>query len=432
MSYQYYKQPCLRLLLTLILSKLSSSLLHGNVVVSSFVPGRITQSASISHSNNKFSLSSSTISNPRSASPYKPKHSSNNNSNNSAHYRLPDYLIQSMNTLSPTTTTTPKPSPFITTASEKKKVHLTTTTNTGIHKLTNLNIKTNFLKRGIEGLTVLTSSTILFKIVSNNILRQKINQFFLHYPFISAFLMCAMKASFADFIAQKISTRNVNNNKQLPQQQQQRPKFEYKRNIAFLLYGGIYQGCVNEYIFNHIYPSLFGSGTDIVTASMKVLLDQLFTHPCICLPVAYIVKGGMYQKSVLHSIKRYMYDIKENKLLTKSRMCKLVNFKLNRWSKMEGWINVYYFVFNFVIFSLLKLFFVFLFSFLYFYIQLSILRVLWFFCYQIQIRIQFGDQLKLLLFHGYQNILGLVSLPLLDSFGILYYHLYLERNNRIE
>ena len=59
MSYQYYKQPCLRLLLFLILSKLSSSLIHGIVVVSSIVPG--AQSASTSNSKFSFSLLSFTV-----------------------------------------------------------------------------------------------------------------------------------------------------------------------------------------------------------------------------------------------------------------------------------------------------------------------------------------------------------------------------------
>lgn len=164
-----------------------------------------------------------------------------------------------------------------------------------------LNINNKVTKRGLEGLKLLTGSAILFKIVTNTTLKKTINRFFLLNPFIAAFTVCAIKASSADFIVQKTEQ----NDKQ----------FEYKRNLAFLLYGGAYQGCVQEYIFNHMYPLMFGSGTDIVTVSVKVFVDMLIISPFLCLPVAYMIKGAIYKNSIMHSIKRYIYDIKENNLL---------------------------------------------------------------------------------------------------------------------
>ena len=38
---------------------------------------------------------------------------------------------------------------------------------------------------------------------------------------------------------------------------------EFKRNIAFVLYGGLYQGICQEIIFNEIFPIFFGNGNDI-------------------------------------------------------------------------------------------------------------------------------------------------------------------------
>ena len=66
--------------------------------------------------------------------------------------------------------------------------------------------------------------------------------------------------------------------------------FEKRRNLAFFLYGGLYQGMAQEVIFNEVFPLIFGQGTDPLTVASKVLCDSLFITPFLCLPVAYIVK----------------------------------------------------------------------------------------------------------------------------------------------
>ena len=154
---------------------------------------------------------------------------------------------------------------------------------------------------------ILTSLIALFKVLSNHTIRQFISSFFVKFPYIAAFIICAFKASLADLVVQKLVSLKSN----LP------IKFEYKRNIAFFFYGGFYQGCVQEHIFNHIYPYLFGNGVDIKTVGMKVLVDIFCVSPFLCLPLAYMIKGSIYKASLLNSIKRYIHDVQVNGLLRK-------------------------------------------------------------------------------------------------------------------
>lgn len=44
----------------------------------------------------------------------------------------------------------------------------------------------------------------------------------------------------------------------------------YPRTFAFFLYGGIYGGCAQYFIFNECYPVWFGEGTDLQTVAIKV------------------------------------------------------------------------------------------------------------------------------------------------------------------
>lgn len=39
-------------------------------------------------------------------------------------------------------------------------------------------------------------------------------------------------------------------------------KFDFRRSLVFLIYGGLYQGCAQEFIYNNIMPHL-GTGTDV-------------------------------------------------------------------------------------------------------------------------------------------------------------------------
>lgn len=139
-------------------------------------------------------------------------------------------------------------------------------------------------------------------------------------PFVTAFFVCAVQGSAADFIAQKKSslstkketittTEEENNNNTFNDN-----VFCLRRNLGFLLYGGVYQGIFQEFMFNTIFPLLFGKTGGVWK---KVLFDNLCVAPFLCLPMAYISKAVVFQKALLEGLRQYVYDIRYNQLLTK-------------------------------------------------------------------------------------------------------------------
>ena len=124
-----------------------------------------------------------------------------------------------------------------------------------------------------------------------------IDTFYKTMPLASAFLTCGVKASLADVVAQKRAAKEAvqadgySETDAVILGDAEESSFEKRRNLAFFLYGGLYQGMAQEVIFNEVFPLIFGQGTDPLTVASKVLCDSLFITPFLCLPVAYVVKG---------------------------------------------------------------------------------------------------------------------------------------------
>lgn len=92
---------------------------------------------------------------------------------------------------------------------------------------------------------------------------------------------------------------------------------DLKRNFAYIVYGAVYQGMAQEYIYNHLYPVLFGFGTDLVTVLSKVLFDLLVQTTLVTLPIAYMSKAVIYRYGFREALRRYVDDIRNHGLLTK-------------------------------------------------------------------------------------------------------------------
>lgn len=75
-----------------------------------------------------------------------------------------------------------------------------------------------------------------------------IDNFYQTMPLTSAFLTCGVKASAADAVAQKTQAAKDRAN------DVDVSSFQLKRNFAFLMYGGLYQGVAQEIIFNEVFP----------------------------------------------------------------------------------------------------------------------------------------------------------------------------------
>ena len=93
------------------------------------------------------------------------------------------------------------------------------------------------------------------------------------------------------------------------------PALSLPRLGTFFLYGGLYQGCVQYYIFNVLYPIWFGEGTDPATIAVKVLFDQFVLTPFLCLPVCYLVKAIVFRYPLTEGLERYVMDARRDLLV---------------------------------------------------------------------------------------------------------------------
>jgi len=159
---------------------------------------------------------------------------------------------------------------------------------------------------------------------------EAVDEFYTTMPVQSAFLTCALKAHAADAIAQLRSRCGD----QVPASSQivdariesestshslLSSEFQLPRNVAFLLYGGIYQGVAQHFIYNVLFPQLFPTvaGFEMITVACKVLTDITFFGPLISLPMSFIIKSVVYGSSdpLNDGLKKYQSDILEKDLL---------------------------------------------------------------------------------------------------------------------
>jgi hypothetical protein len=133
-------------------------------------------------------------------------------------------------------------------------------------------------------------------------------------PYTAAAITCGVKASGADLVAQK---RQYRKRDQTTIDDGEPKKTDVKRNFAFMLYGAIYQGMTQEFIYNHLYPVYFGTGTSVGVVLTKVCFDLLIQTTLLTLPIAYLTKALLYNYSAKEALRRYRDDIMNHGLLKK-------------------------------------------------------------------------------------------------------------------
>jgi protein Mpv17 len=161
-----------------------------------------------------------------------------------------------------------------------------------------------------------------------------LNGFCKSYPYASAALVCALKGSAADYVAQKRASMKAVEEAEEKIHNVDTPTAETvaaatskpllepartskTRNFTYIIYSALYQGMFQEFMCNTLMPAMFGSGTDVITVLCKVCFDLTFQAILLTLPAAYLSKALIFQFSVKEAYGRYMYDIKNNGLLTK-------------------------------------------------------------------------------------------------------------------
>ena len=154
-----------------------------------------------------------------------------------------------------------------------------------------------------------------------------VSAFYADFPLQAAVLTCGFKASIADGIAQVKShhtthddddnddNNNVSSLHELAKTIDD--NIEFKRNLAYILYGGIFIGALCHYEYDVIFPVLFGTEHSLLTSIQEVLFDNFITAPLAWLPPAYFIKAVMYDYSMKEGLERYIHDVTENDLLRK-------------------------------------------------------------------------------------------------------------------
>jgi Mpv17 / PMP22 family len=127
-----------------------------------------------------------------------------------------------------------------------------------------------------------------------------INDWYLTYPYLSALMTCSCKAGVADYIVQSSTT--------LPAPATDR-NFNIGRNIGFIVYGGLYQGVFQQFMYGSVFPTYFDDSIPLLLSTlMQLILDMALLGPFLCLPLAYFVQSMCTSSLLLPSSNDHKRD----------------------------------------------------------------------------------------------------------------------------
>lgn len=132
-----------------------------------------------------------------------------------------------------------------------------------------------------------------------------IDSFYRNSPVEAAALTCGAKAAASDTISQRrasLAALGFQN-------------FCWSRNAVFTAYGAIYTGCVQHYLYNEVYPQIFGSSTSMATVLETVAFDNLVHAPLLCLPSLYLLKAVVFEQPLKEGLSKYLADARGDLLL---------------------------------------------------------------------------------------------------------------------
>ena len=161
-----------------------------------------------------------------------------------------------------------------------------------------------------------------------------IDSFYHTQPFLSAFLTASFKASMADMLAQTsgaakvaavastssdigsafttasdlvsvdpkhstLARHTIDDYPRINALASLMPEefmgLDVHRNMAFILYGGLYQGMFLQFQYSTLYPAVFGDSSFRV--ALQVISDVFIFGPLMTLPLAYILRAALDQKT---------------------------------------------------------------------------------------------------------------------------------------
>lgn len=146
-----------------------------------------------------------------------------------------------------------------------------------------------------------------------------IGAFYQNQPYAAAFVTSTVKGVAADFVVAQ--RRSTSSRQQQPGLQQStssnsatssnyRPTWNNNMMVT-LLYSGIYQGMAMEYVYNTVFPKLFGA-----SILLKVLVSMFVVSPFFGFPLAYLIKAGVFRHhSAMNAMRQYWQDVRHEGLL---------------------------------------------------------------------------------------------------------------------
>ena len=160
--------------------------------------------------------------------------------------------------------------------------------------------------------SIIPSPTTTPKTTALQMSLSDVSDFYAQNPLQAAVLTCGVKASVADGIAQiRALADGARSNKW------QIDDLEFRRNIAYVLYGGIFIGALCHYEYDVLFPILFGTEHSLWTSLQEVLFDNFVSGPLVWLPPAYIIKAVVYDYPLQEGLQKYINDVKNEGLLEK-------------------------------------------------------------------------------------------------------------------
>lgn len=137
------------------------------------------------------------------------------------------------------------------------------------------------------------------------------------HPYLAAAIVCAIKAAAADLVAQRRPQQQGPSQSGGKSNDKAVVPIDAKRTLSFVLYGALYQGMVQEFIYNNLYSRMFGDSPTWAVIAAKVGFDAVFHNALICVPMAYIVKAIVFRYSLTEGLRRYRDDVLHHGLLIK-------------------------------------------------------------------------------------------------------------------
>lgn len=160
-----------------------------------------------------------------------------------------------------------------------------------------------------------------------------VDNFYKTAPIESAFLTCGIKGSLADAFAQRLDDEKKStqaqdvSNAAIPTARgdadladTSESHFNTPRNLAYVIYGGMYTGIAQHFIYNELFPHVFGHDPTAMTVFLEVVANALLVGPLLGLPAAYLTKALVLHPSdnpISEGLRRYAEDVQLKGLLLK-------------------------------------------------------------------------------------------------------------------